>query len=442
MTSTVKFRDVVNGYVYLLFGFFAHLYIIFSSSIYFSLEYEFHHHMGIKKETVISYFAILSILLLLFSLYRKWTWPFKVEEMLIVIFIWILLRNVLPKDCACCHPPPPKPVVSQQQQQLLLLATRDAPTLSPQEPSVATMEVHPPPALPPEEDEDCDSWQNSTLLYSILCVCVVVSSFLMNARDDIVSMGFTVTTIVLVTLTTLIPVSCNQLNQRDINTNLLKFTLYSIVWFLNKRMRLTERVLSMQYLKSIRILYTYDDYQHNHLLCGVRHVAWDIQKKKKTSVLRLHKHQHYGDECDTIASFIKYNDEETSLIPRPLFNNLDTLCGGVIAHYNPTTTSRHYHNRTDDTKARNFACQLRNLQKIQRIHQRHNHFFSWKHRLYDSEIQNIFDLTKTLWILNVCPLFLLFVFVEYLLLNYYIHRNIKELILLIQRVKVMRHIKE
>lgn len=283
----------------------------------------------------------------------------------------------------------------------------------------------------------------------------------MNARDDMVSLGFTVTTIVLVILTTIIPVSCNRFDQADITTNLLKFTLYSIVWFLNRRMRLSERVVSIQYLKSMEILYSYDDSEQNHLLCGVKHDRVFIKKRKKTCQLtsnnntarrngnRLLSHHETSEECDSVAHYVgmagyagtmDQSCSSTHLIPKPLFKNLDNLCHNVIHHNNPGSTSRAYKGKVDDGMARNFACQLRNLKKIHGIHNRFNSFFSWKHRLYDSEIQNIFDLSKTLWILNICPVFLLFVFLEYLLLNYHTHTNIKELKCLIQHVKVMRHV--
>lgn len=432
----VNFCDVVNGYIYVLFGFFANLYIIFSSSIYFSLEEEFQQHLGISKETLINYFAIFSILLLLFSLYNKWTWPIKVEEALIVIFMWILLRNILPKDCACCNPPAPT-LASMNIQ----ITDGKAPTPSPtnQELTLPTLVLHKEgdATAPPAEPPDCSTiaWTNSHLTYSVLCVLVMFSSFLMNARNNFVSLAFTIMTIALVIFTTLIPISCNQLNRQDINTNLLKFTLYSIVWFLNRRMRLSERVLSLQYLKSIQILYSYDDHHQNHLLCGAKH-----RNRKRISSHGRQQHQHCQDECDDIAYFIYECSEEAALIPRPLFNKLDILYHNVIGRANPNATSRIYHNRADEVKARNFACQIRNLQKIHGIHHRFNHFFSWKHRLYDSEIQNIFDLSKTLWILNVCPAFLLFIFLEYILLSYHIHWNIKELKCLISRVKVMRYI--
>lgn len=428
--KSVNFCDVVNGYIYVLFGFFAHLYIIFSSSIYFSLEKEFEQQLGISKETIINYFALFSILLLLFSLYNKWTWPIKVEEALIVIFMWILLRNLLPKDCVCCNPPAPTLAMMHIAIQDVVIVDGKAPTPAPSSIEESTGLTNA--KIEPKPPDCTSSWHSSSLVYSILCVLVMLCSFLMNARNNLVSLAFTVTTIVLVILTTLIPVSCNQFNAADINMHLIKFTLYSIVWFLNRRKRLSERVLSLQYLRSIQILYSYEDNQQNHLLCGVKH-----KRRKAGCVSQVNR--RCQDECDDIAYFI-YECSEEALIPKPLFNNLDLLYNSVIQQKNATATSRIYYNKVDEEKARHFASQIRNLQKIHGIHHRFNSFFSWKHRLYDSEIQNIFDLSKTLWILNVCPLFLIFVFLEYFLLNYHIHWNIKELKCLIQRVKVMRHI--
>lgn len=434
---TVNFSDVTNGYIYVLFGFFAHLYIIFSTSLYFSLEAELHHHTGLSKETIINYFACFSIILLLLSLALKWTWPIKIEEALIVIFIWILLRNLLPKDCPCCNPPPPTVVLHHP----LLVVDGLAPTPAPNPETAAGVTVtnHQQAKEPP--DGECE-WQPFNLLYSVLCVVVMIASFLMNARSYAVSMGFSVLAIVLMIFTTLIPISCNQFNQSNVNSNLFKFTLYSIVWFNNRRKRLTEQVLSTQYLKGMQILYSYEDNQQNHLLCGVKHAK--KKRKKKHTHQPQQRLRHCADECDDIACFL-CEEQSRCLIPRPLFDRLDTLSCSVIR---PVYMSRRaYSGRVDGEKARDFVCQLRNIKKIHAIHSQFNErgllgdLFSWKNRSYDTEIQNIFDLTKTLWILNVCPIFLVFVLLEYILLNYHIHWNIKELTCLIQRIKVMSHIR-
>lgn len=428
--KSVNFSDVVNGYIYVLFGFIAHIYLVFSSSLYLSLFNKEALIVGVSNTTLVNYFALISIFILLFSLYSKWTWPFKVEEVLIVFFIWVLLRNILPKDCACCNPPPPTA------ESMGIHIDGKAPTSTPTKEETSTdvlvSKIEEDKIKPPE---DCSGWQNSTILYSVLCVLVMLSSFLMNARNNAISIAFTVTTIVLVIFTTLIPTSCNQLNVADFNTHLIKFTLYSIVWFLNRRMRLSERILSIHYLRSIQILYTYEDTHQKHLLCGVTH-----KKRRKQFNYRGTLNRHCHDECDEIDYFINECTLEEALIPRPLFDKLDLLCNSVIMQKNPQGSSRLYRDRVDEVKARHHASQIRNVQKIHHIHHEYNHFFSWKHRLYDPEIQNIFDLSKTLWILNVCPLFLLFVLLEYFLLNYHIHWNIKELKCLIRHVKVMRHI--
>lgn len=429
---TVSFSDVTSGYVYVLLGFFAHLYIIFSTTLYFSLETELQQRTGFSTETLINYFACLSIIFLLFSLALKWTWPIKFEEALIVICIWILLRNLLPKDCPCCNPPPPAIVLSGDEVALQLPPPPSLPLINDGERHTIEKEEEEPP------DDECQAGPSNTI-YSVLCVIVMIASFMMNARSWLVSVLFTGLAIVLMIFTTLIPISCNQFNQANVNTNLLKFTVYSVIWFNNRRKRLTEQVLATQYRKGMRILYSYDDHQQNHLLCGVQHHHHHHpykQKKKKNK--NKSKHRHLADQCDDIACFL-CQDGCDSLIPRPLFDSLERLSCAIIQPSD--MSSRAYQGRVDIEKARHFICQLRNVKKIHDIHTRFCEFFSWKNRSYDLEIQNIFDLTKTLWILNVCPIFLLFVFLEYILINYCIHSNIQELRCLIQRVKVMTHIR-
>jgi len=380
---SVSFFDVTGGYIYVLIGFLAHLYIIFSGSLYFALQEELCVYLNVTKETLINYFAFFSIILLLISLSLKLTWPIRIEQALLVLFIWILLRNLIPKECLCCVSP-----------------------------STAIV------ALP----QHCP-WHDFNTFYSILCVIVMVSSFLMNARHRLFSLCFTVLAIVLMIFTSLLPVSCNQLSAANANAHLLKFTLYSIVWFVNRRMRLTEHVLSMQYLKSIRMLYSYQDCHQNHLLCGAKH------GKKRRYVTQ-------SNPCDEVACFIE--GDEDCLVPCLLFHNLEELSKVVLKQKTRCMSQE---------KMRHVAWQSHQMLKIHQINCSYNakrwfgNFFSWKHRCYDADMLNLFDLTKTLWILNVCPIFLVFVFLEYLLLLYHIAWNIQELQCLIERVKVMCHIR-
>lgn len=443
----VSFSDVTNGYIYVLFGFFAHLYIIFAGSLYFALEEQLTTSLNVRKETIINYFSFFSIILLIISLSLKWTWArvIRIEELLLIFFMWVLLRNLIPKECLCCGS-----VSNQQIIDSLAKAAAAAavpPTLNPSpSPSEDVGTATPTNELnierkkdkPPSIDDNCP-WEDFNTIYSALCVVVMISSFLMNARNRVFSLFFTVLAIILMIFTTLLPVSCNQLNVVNANLNLLKFTFFSIVWFLKKRMHMTEHFLFGNYLKSIRIMYSYQDARQNHLLCGVRHHNNTKNKKRKRPInTNATATRHCDDTCDDIAQFI--NGDEDCLIPRALFNNLDELSSVVLkqkAHCNSSST----------TQISQLAWQSHQLLKIHQIHcsfsakRWFGNFFSWKHRFYDTDILNLFDLTKTLWILNICPIFLFFVFIEYFLLLYHIWWNIKELECLIERVKVMTHIR-
>ena len=459
----VTFKDVTSSYIYVLFGFLAHLYIIFSGSLYFALEQEITHHLGATKETVVNYFAFLSIIFLLISLSFKWTRPIHIEEALIVLFIWILLRNLIPKDCVCCGNQHNKAIIDalakevgptaapqqQQQQQQQQNETSDESTKEAVVSSNREREKRDRGVDEDEDEEPACPWQNFNHLYSALCILVMISSFLMHARSYAVSLCFTVLSIALMIFTSLIPVSCNQLSAANANMNLLKFTLYSIVWFLNRRLRLSEYSLFLQYLKSMRIYYSYQDPNQQHLLCGIRHTT---NKRRRCNNVGAYatptsnRFRQYEDECDDIATFIEDNDE--CIVPRPLFENLTTL--SKIVSKQKTTQSnlkKCKNSGPQGDKMRNFAWQSHQMLKIQEINAAYNakrwfgNFFSWKNRFYDADVLNLFDLAKTLWILNVCPIYLLFVAFEYFLINYNISWNIVELQCLIERVKVMSHIR-
>lgn len=450
----ITFSDVTNGYLYVLFGFFAHLYIIFSSSIYFALEHEITHHLGITKETLINYFAVFSIIILLISRSLKWTWPIFIEDALIVLCIWILLRNLIPKECLCCSAP-----ILIIHSTMANVTDGAAPTPNPMPPNTT---INSNEDIPPdrgkkrdfieEEDEESEHcpWHNFNIIYSVLCVIVMLSSFMMLARNYFISMFFTILAIVLMIFTSLVPVSCNQLNAVNANTNLIKFTFYSMIWFLNRRKHLSEQCLCAQYFKSFRILYSYEDCRQKHLLCGVKHTKnsnkYRTKKKYTTTTLR-----HTEDVCDDISCFIE--GDQDCLIPRPLFDNLEELCKVVLNHRArcekaaATAISNNNINTEHDHNVRHFAWQLHQIIKIQQINRSYNerrwfgNFFSWKHRFYDTDILHLFDLTKTIWILNVCPIFLLFVPLEYFLMTSHTSWNIQELQCLIERVKVMSHIR-
>jgi hypothetical protein len=447
----IKFSDVTNRYIYVLFGFFAQLYIVASTSLYFSIQEQFQESLGISKETVINYFSFFSIIFLLLSLSLKWTWPIKIEEALIVIFIWILLRNLLPKDCLCCNTDTSgNPIVTSegevQEQQVKY-------------PSPPHLEKENEPAPLPtskkkragEEEQQTENcpWPNFNVVYSILCVIVMLASFMMTSSHYIVSVLFTIVAIVLMIFTTLVPISCNQFNQSNLNENLLKFTLYSIVWFVNRRQRLTELVLTSEYLHGIHILYTYQDDCAQHLLCGAVH-----HKHKKSSPQNKKKPHNTIGECDEIANFIV--NESSCSIPKLLFQKLERLHLSVTRfkekekekmeqQQQKKHKQQQQQQQNAEIRKRNymFNLQLSNMIKICGIHQRYKErrwfggFFSWKYRAYDTELLNIFDLTKTLWILNVCPLFLVFVFIEYILILYHSKLNIDELRSLICVVKLM-----
>lgn len=448
-----KLADVTSSYIYVLFGFFAHLYIILAGSIYFALEQEITLYLGISKQTLINYFSFFSIILLIISLSLKWTQPIYIEQLMIVFFIWILIHNLIPKECLCCA----TTQLSSQHSLLLLLKDAAGPTLSPI-PDANTTKVNTTATAIALEEEELDPpptqpecpIQHFETIYSILCVIVMISSFMMHAHSYVVSIFFTVLGIVLMIFTTLVPIACNQIDVASANTQLIKVTLYSIIWFHNRRRRLTEEGLSAQYYKSIRILYSYEDCQQNHLLCGVKHHKKHKKNYKSiTSNSRIlpkkggkAMQQHCTDTCDDIAWFMG-GEEDECLIPRPLFQNLDELCRVVIKQHRPRCEKAAI---TANDKVRNFAWQLHQMIKIQQINHTFNdkrwfgNFFSWKHRFYDTDMLNLFDLTKTLWILNVCPIFLLFVPLEYCLITCHINWNIEELRCLIERVKVMSHI--
>ncbi len=506
--SDLKFHDVINRYGYLLSGLAAVIYLIFTSTFFWWLQEDIGDTL--QQYGIVNYFCIFSIIVLCISIARQWSWPIKVDEALLVVFLWVLITNLLPRDCPCCadNTPPiedlsvkQQPDVQTNQEKSVEKQDIDTNTVvalvkEPDKAPAATAKKQQqqfksnPPTMTSflqytaQAVNECN-WPAFTIIYSLLAVAPMLVSFFINSRNIFVSYLSTIVSLVLMIGVTLIPISCNQFTLVNVNINLLKFTLYCIIWIINKQMRLTETVLSNEYQKSINLIYFYMDKRQGKDLDDrlISNGTYEPEEEDKTGVNQHQKvvdygYQFYPSNSTAPYSYNNHYKHQTPVPPqkksyapsKPLvneepvkiFKTLERLDTNIRERndkkyrelFNSSNTSTPQNRKKKAPSAPKiltnddmiFNAILAHLLLIYEVHQKStdgrwlNSFFSWKNRFYDANLQNIYDLTRTIWILNVCPSFLAFIIIEYLIIIYNIRWNKNELAKIMEMTKSMSFI--
>ncbi len=370
--KNLTYSDVSCRYVHVLFGLAGQLYLIVFATLYWALEYEFQTQLGISPQQLLTYLSLFSLLVLFLSRHAAWSFPIAIEDGLIVAFFWVLLSSLVTTDCACCASPTP----------------------------------------------DC-FWQQNQVLYSMLCVALMLFSFVFDARLFLLSVLFKGVAVALLLVVPLVPISCNQFNLSDVGLVVLKFSLFVLTWFLQRRQRLTEALLSNEYLKSMAILRGYALYKR----------------------LFEYKGDKGRAEKRAAADAAEWASEDMQ-IPVHLFTRLERLEYDA-QQYLKQAPQQQREGREDRPVA--FQMQLRRLIELARLNRAQrplNRFFSWKNRHYEQRLLFILDLAGTVWILTVCDWFLFFIALQLLVVYWRIGANMRELRDVIKQVSLMDYIWE
>jgi hypothetical protein len=376
----LKFSDITNQYSPIMFGFAAQLYVIVSTSLYYLLEHEFMQHLGLTRQQLITYYSLFSIILLFCIRHQTWTTPIVIEDALIVIFFWLLLGNLIYIDCQCCS-----------------------------------------------SSSDPDSlncfWQNNQLFYSMLCVSLMFISFLFNATNYYLSIIIKVIGIGLLIFVPVVPITCNQFLLQTIDINTIKLTLFIIMWFIFRRLRLIEIVISNEYMKSIAILKSYSNYK----------TIFEPPPPTKTTTKKVYMNDSNNPVVDHLHTSQMMMDYT---IPRNLFNELLRINNLIMTkkhQWSTTTSENKQHNLLS------FSRQVENFSDLYKIHRKYNDdkYFTWKNRYYDKQLLFILDLASTIWILTVCPFYLFFITIQFVILLYNISESSSELRSVVKAVKSM-----
>ena len=374
--KNLDFSDISYRYVHILFGLAGQIYLILFATLYWALEYEFQTHLGFSQQQLLAYFSIFSLLVMFLSRHAEWSFPIVIEDGLIVVFFWVLLSSLVTGDCTCCVTPTP----------------------------------------------GC-FWQENQVLYSMLCVALMLCSFLFDARFFPLSLLFKALSVALLLFVPLVPISCNQFNMSQVSIAILKFSLFVLTWFVQRRQRLTEALLSNEYLKSMSILRSYEHYKRLFV---------DASGDKKRAQRRM-------DE-DTA----EWRSEEMH-IPVRLFARMERLEHDVLLYQKQLAQQQQQKAGGREDRQVAFEMQTRKLGDLCRVHRdqrSYNRFFSWKNRHYDTRLLFLLDLAGTVWILTVCDWFLFFIALQLVVVYYRIASNMRELRQVTKLVKFMDYVYE
>ena len=376
--KNLDISDISYRYVHILFGLAGQIYLILFATLYWALEYEFQTHLGFSQQQLLAYFSFFSLLVMFLSRHAKWSFPIAIEDGLIVVFFWVLLSSLVTGDCTCCTTPTP----------------------------------------------GC-FWQENQVLYSMLCVALMLCSFLFDARLFPLSLLFKVLSVALLLFVPLVPISCNQFNMNQVSIAILKFSLFVLVWFVQRRQRLTEALISNEYLKSMSILRSYDHYKRLFV---------DPSGDRQRAQRRL--------EEDTA----EWRSEEMH-VPVYMFARLERLEHDVLQYQKQQQQQQQQQQKTGAQEDRNvaFEMQTRKLSDLCQVHRAqrsYNRFFSWKNRHYDTRLLFLLDLAGTIWILTVCDWFLFFIALQLCVVYYRIAINTRELRQVTKLVKFMDYVYE
>ncbi len=394
--KNLKFSDITNRYSPILIGFVAQLYVLISVSLYYLLEYEFNLHLGITRQQLITYYSLFSIIILICLRQQTITAPIAIADGLIVIFFWLLLGNLLVIDCQCC-------------------VSGDPNSLS------------------------C-FWQNNQLLYSLLCVALMFISFLFNSSNYYLSIVIKTFGIGLIIFVPVVPITCNQFLLQTADINIIKLSLFITMWLVYRRLRLTEIVISNEYMKSIAILKSYSEYKN--IFENSSSSTKSTKKPKKAAKIMKN-----DDDDDNNDSEMEDSVKIDYTIPSNLFSEIErhhrSLTIGRVNNKKRSNDSAMTMMMTTPTpKDTTFEVQLKKFLEIHDIHRLHydNKYFSWKNRYYDTQLLFILDLASTIWILTVCPLYLFFIAIQFVVLLYNITETNTELQTLEMKISFMDYI--
>lgn len=378
---------------------------------------------------LVNYFSIIMIILLYISLSLKFTWPIRIEETLIIILLWMLISNTFNTQCHCCTTATTTSASATSANAAPAAAAAATTTTN-----TVTLTSNETITTATTPSSMCQ-WEWFSIVYSVICIVTAILSFLSDIKNRLIATMVRFSSFALMMFIIFIPVSCNQFRFVDINVLIIKITFYNIIWLMNRYMRFTENVLESEYKKCFDILKDYD-------------ITFTKKQKKKSASSNKREN---GPELDLITAS---KEELMTLSPRHLFETIQHIgCKlnqkDLVFKSDPSKLSTLI--RFKNKKASNnfnASSQISLIQKIHTIAMCYardlwgTRLISWKNNpIYNDLVNYLIDISRTIWILAICPVYLFIVIFFILWLLYYIRVNANELkhVLLIRKVMDIIH---
>lgn len=420
--KNARLLESLKSYRFLMLCLLAHLYTLLLVSVSAEFETAQYH------ELVATYVALGTVLVLGLSRAMRWSWPLFIEDTLIIIFLWALLSILFGTYTVCNQ----SGTVGGAGVKAVVVHQVSDTAHADQDSMQAWLQHYRAMA------SSCDT-ELFNAMYSLLVLVLLLCAVLVDLRNYWVSVLFGVATGVLLLGAVLVPTNCSRFQLLDLNTLLLKVTLYNLVWYLNHHRRVSEEVVANNYALAMRSL------------------GENLRALADTVPLR-HKHARLVAELD-----------DHSVTPVQLFERLRRLChylqqwrqralpervtstpskrggtiGGLDASDDESSSSEEAAELAPADESleariqrgrlvalREQSAELRKLQRVNNAFYTDTwfvHWLSWKNRAYSRHMMRMIDLARTAWILFVCPWFLLAVAVEVVWLLWHIRVNEAEL---------------
>lgn len=166
--------------------------------------------LGLSKELIISYAALISLFLLVASLVLRWTAPIMIEGAVISIVAWILYDVIFSGQCLYCGGSGGGGIETASPAPFFF-----------------------------------------SVFYSVLWIYTLLANYLADNRNTLLAYSFLISAALLFFILLLLPTPCNVFRHHSVATVFLKITLFSIVWILNRNLRIAETVLLRFYRSGI-----------------------------------------------------------------------------------------------------------------------------------------------------------------------------------------------
>ncbi len=436
--KNVRLLDSIKSFPFLLLGVLALLYTLLLLSVSAEVEAQ----AGAYHDTLVTYVALATVIVLGLSRLLRWSWPLYVEDTLIVIFAWALLSILVGNYTVCGDSTggvaslqmPPPPLVNETEPDSMLIVH-----------SLAASHID-------ETDSDLELWLQNykamatgcnaeafNLFYSLLVLGVLLCAALSDLRLYWVSLFFRLATFLLLVVAVLIPTACNRYRLLEPNALILKVTLYFVIWYLNYHRRTTERVLENNYVLCARSLAPNlqalgaEKRSHQRLL-------QELEQRCATPVQLFERLDRLWRYLREAQNHVQQQRQRPTSHPRRrrIVNELDIESGDEDEQsFSDSGDDDEPAQSLDEVMHRSRLSTLkeqsREMRKLQRVNDAfYNdtwvaHWLSWKNRAYSTRLLPLLDLARTAWILFVCMAFLPLAALEALWLLWHIRLNETEL---------------